>query len=125
MGTIHYLTNSTKPQLKTIMGYMGFGMQSWISKLKPRKFLGRRSKPDGGGGEKIITRDIEDYYTLKNSSLSNLLKKKYKGIYKTRLHRRLLRERHKQNIYLWLSFFIALIITISLLYYLSTIFDWF
>jgi hypothetical protein len=109
------------------MGYMGFGMQSWISRMKPRKFLDRkRLKPDGGGGEKrIVSRDIEDYYTLKKNSLKNLLKKEYKGAYKNRLRLQLSKERHRQNMYLWLSFFIALIITISLLYYLSTLFDWF
>ncbi len=107
------------------MGYMGIGMQSWISKMKPRKFLDRRSKPDGGGGEKLATRDIEDYYTLEKRSLKNLLKKQYGGKYKRQLHKQLQKESHKQNIYLVLSFAIALIIIVLLILYFSSIFNWF
>ena len=40
------------------------------------------SKPDGGGGESIVKRDINDYYNLKPHKLEGLLQKKYSSGYR-------------------------------------------
>lgn len=107
------------------MGYMGFGMQRWISNMKPRKFLGKRNKPDGGGNENIAGRDIKDYYQLKPNKLNRLLQKKYSGKYREKLSEELNKESKKQNIYYMLSLIIALVVVFVLLSYLAKIFQWF
>jgi len=96
------------------MGYMGLGMQRWISTMKPRKFLGKRSKPDGGGVENHFTRDINDYYHLKAAKLDNLAKKEYSGKYRLKLTKQLKVENRKQVAY----FIVSLIISIILLYFM-------
>ena len=107
------------------MGYMGMGMQSWISKMKPRKFFGGRSKPDGGGGENLSGIDMKNYYHLKSNKLTKLLQKKYSPNYRNKLRKELKEEHHKQEIYFWISFIIVLVLFIALIIYLAKLFEWF
>ena len=71
------------------MGYMGIGMQGWISKMKPRKYFGGRSKPDGGGGENLSGIDMKNYYHYKTNKLERLLQKKYSPGYQKKLRKEL------------------------------------
>ena len=57
------------------MGYNGMGYQRWIATMKPRKFLSKRSKPDGGGGDARHTPDIGDYYHIDKRDFSWLRQK--------------------------------------------------
>lgn len=107
------------------MGYMGFGMQSWIYKMKPRKFLGKRNKPDGGGVENIAGRDIKDYYHLKPNKLTQLLQKKYSAKYREKLGAQIKEEKQKQKYYFVFSFIIALALLFLLFSYLAKAFHWF
>lgn len=107
------------------MGYMGLGMQRWISNMKPRKFLGKRNKPDGGGGENPSGLDIKSYYHLKPNKLTHLLKKNYSSKYKEKLTFQIQEENRKQKIYYIFSFIIALTLVFILLSYLAKAFEWF
>ena len=107
------------------MGYMGFGMQRWISNMKPRKFLGKRNKPDGGGNENIAGRDIKDYYHLKPNKLTRLLQKTYPTKYRKKLTAQIKKENRKQKFYFTISFIIALPLVFVLLSYLAKAFHLF
>ena len=100
-------------------------MQRWISNMKPRKFLGGRSKPDGGGGEALPSRDLSDLYFLKPNKLNNLLQKKYSNRYRINLIKQLATQNRIQKLYVILSFVIALVAVILLLGYLAKIFELF
>lgn len=93
------------------MGYSGLGMQRWISTMKPRKFLGKRSKPDGGGGSAPMDINASSFYFLKKRKLNRLAKKKYSEKYKQELNLQLKRDRQK----LIISYVISILITASLL----------
>ena len=107
------------------MGYMGIGMQSWISKMKPKKYFGGRSKPDGGGGENLSGIDMKNYYHYKSNKLTKLLQKEYSPDYRKKLRKELKKENQKQAIYFIISVVIVIAIFVSLLFYLSKIFEWF
>lgn len=107
------------------MGYMGLGMQRWISTMKPRKFLGKRSKPDGGGMDSHFNRDINDFYHLNPVKLDNLAKKKYSGKYRLKLAKQLKAENRKQFIYFIVSLIISLILLYFIVLFLRNNFDWF
>jgi hypothetical protein len=74
------------------MGYNGMGFQRWIATMKPRKFMGKRSKPDCGGVENNAVNHISGYYHLKSAKLDNLLKRKYPAAYKLKLQNELKRK---------------------------------
>jgi len=93
---------------------MGLGMQSWISKMKPRKFLGKRSKADGGGASNNSKFEIEDVYRLPPLKLNWLLQKKYPDNYRKKLNKQIDKEKRKQPVYFLLSFIIALVLLIFL-----------
>lgn len=107
------------------MGYNGMGYQRWIATLKPRKFLAKRSKPDGGGMNNISGRDINDYYHLNPRKLENLLKKKFSLTYRKQLDSQIKEESHKQFIFSIFSLTIAVIIVIAMLVFLMSKFDLF
>ena len=86
------------------MGYSGLGMQRWISTLKPRKFMAKRSKPDGGGVDGVNGPSINDYYHLKPNKLDNLLKKKFSPAYRKKLESEIREENHKQFILILLVY---------------------
>ena len=107
------------------MGYMGIGMQSWITRMKPKKYFGGRSKPDGGGGENLSGIDMKNYYHYKSNNLERLLQKKYSPNYRKKLRKELKEENQKQAIYLWISVAVVIVIFVSLLFYLAKKFEWF
>ncbi len=89
------------------MGYHGMGMQRWITTMKPKKFLGKKSKTDGGGGGNINDRSATEYYHLKNRKLDNLQKKKYPREYKAKLRLQLIRENRARLAYFFVSIVIS------------------
>ena len=102
---------------------MGFGMQKWLYTMKPRKFMGKRTKSDGGGVEGNYGPNISDYYHLKSNKLENLLKKKFSAVYRKKLESEIKEENRKQIIFNIISLFIAIILIIALLAFLSVKFD--
>ena len=107
------------------MGYNGMGYQRWIATLKPRKFLAKRSKPDGGGMNNISGRDINDYYHLKPNKLENLIKKKFSPAYRKQLESKINEESQKQIILNIFSLTTAIILVIAFLIFLMSKFDLF
>ncbi|QGY43299.1 hypothetical protein GM418_06385 [Maribellus comscasis] len=99
------------------MGYNGLGMQRWISTMKPRKFLSKRSKPDGGGMEHLSNQEIEAYFHLKKNKLDKLLKKKYSLQYKEKLKRQISDEHRRNTIFTLLSIIISFGILLLLFFY--------
>lgn len=107
------------------MGYMGFGTQRWISTLKPRKFLGKRSKPDGGGVDAEHRRDLSTYYHLEKNDLKNLGRIKYTPKFRRKLRSQIRNEKKKQTLYMVLAFSIATTMLVLLFSYLNDKFTWF
>ena len=99
------------------MGYCGLGMQRWISNMKPRKFLSKRSKPDGGGMEHISNQSIEDFFHLKKNNLENLLKKKYSLQYQEKLKKQIISEHRRNIIFTLLSIIISVVIFLALFFF--------
>jgi len=52
------------------------GYQRWIATMKPMRFLGKRSNPDGGS-EAPRSKKVEDYYHLGKRNFNWLRQKKY------------------------------------------------
>ena len=107
------------------MGYNGMGFQRWIVTMKPRKFLGKRSKPDGGGGEPGRQKDIRDYYNLNENKLENVIARKYSAEYKKRLNKWLDQENETQFRYKIISILISLVLVALIFWYFAINFDWF
>lgn len=88
--------------------------------MKPRKFLGKLSKPDGGGVDagSYMRMEVADYYHIegKGKLQSDLEQKKYTKDYKIKLLRQLKTEKRKQliifvSIAIVVIFFILFLIT--------------
>ena len=107
------------------MGYHGLGLQRWIFTMKPRKFLGKRSKPDGGGGKNHAGQDISNYFHVDKKELENLLQLPYPPRYKSELLNRLIKDRKRERIFTIACFLLASIITSCILIYLLRLFEWF
>ena len=107
------------------MGYNGLGMQRWISNMKPRKFLSKRSKPDGGGGDARHTQDIGDYYHINKRDFSRLSQKQYSESDKAKIRAKLLNQKHMQNIGFGIGLVIILIMVVLLFHYFNTKLNWF
>lgn len=107
------------------MGYNGMGYQRWIATLKPRKFLSKRSKPDGGGMDKMFQQDINYYYHFNSNSLQNLKNIKISHKYRKQLDNEIKTERRKTYLFNTISLVIALAVCISVLIYLLKSFEWF
>lgn len=101
------------------MGYNGFGMQRWIYTMKPRKFFGKRNKPDGNGQENISGHEIMDYFHLKPNKLENLRRRKFSPEYREKLGKQLEADKRKQNFFTALSIVISVAILIGLYLYIS------
>ena len=110
---------------KNDMGYMGFGLQRWITTLKPRRYFGKRNNPNIEHLENIAGHDILDYYHLKPNKLENLLQKKFLLKDREKLKNDLVQENKKQKLYAWIIIVIALTVISSLLFYFSNKFNWF
>lgn len=102
------------------MGYNGLGMQRWISTMKPRKYLGRRSKPDGGGGAASVGPEVSSYYHFKKRNLSYLKSKRYSEGYKNLLQSQLELARKKDNRMIIISVLIGLVIILLLFVYFNS-----
>lgn len=107
------------------MGYHGMGMQRWITTMKPKKFLGKKSKTDGGGGGNINNRSATEYYHLENRKLDNLQKKKYPREYKAKLRLQLIRENRGRYILLVVSLVVAVLALWLFVNYLNYKLHWF
>jgi hypothetical protein len=108
------------------MGYNGMGYQRWIATMKPRKFLGKRSKPDGGGGESVLKRDIRDYYHLnKGNNLLNVRKRAYPEGFKRKLNHDQEYENQKQVQFKFISLLISIVVVFLIFWYLNTKLGWF
>ena len=51
------------------MGYNGIGYQRWIANIKPKKFLQKRSKPDGVGIKNDTGTEVRNYFHLYRNML--------------------------------------------------------
>lgn len=98
------------------MGYCGLGMQRWISTMKPRKYLGGRSKPDGGGTAPSASADVKNFYHIKNRNFSVLKSKIFSAKYKQQLETEL--ETEKRNNYFKIGASVVLGLAIVILIYL-------
>ncbi|WP_372651104.1 hypothetical protein [Draconibacterium sp.] len=107
------------------MGYNGLGMQRWISTMKPRKYLGRRSKPDGGGGAASIGPEVNSYYHIKKRDFTFLKNKTYSDSYKKELRSKLKDETKINNRKIMMSFAIGLVIVFLIFVYFNDHFDLF
>ncbi|WP_297088581.1 hypothetical protein [uncultured Draconibacterium sp.] len=107
------------------MGYNGLGMQRWISTMKPRKYLGKRSKPDGGGGEPSSGPGVSSYYHIKKREFSILKSKTYTERYKQKLQSELLEERKSGYRTIVLSIITGLLIVVLLFVYFNPKLNWF
>lgn len=107
------------------MGYMGFGMQKWIYTMKPRKFLGKRNKPNGESQSSFAEHKIIDYYHIKPNRLENLRLIKYPFKYREKLRIQMKEEGSKQRIFSIISLIISLLVLISIIIYFSKTFELF
>lgn len=107
------------------MGYNGMGYQRWIATMKPRKFLGKRTKPDGGGGDAPRSQSVESLYHYGKQDLSYLQQKKYTEINRRKLLAKLLKERHRQNIFLAVGLVLVFILVAYIFIYLNHKLGWF
>ena len=103
------------------MGYNGMGYQRWIATMKPREFLGKRSKPDGGGMKSEFSTDIVSFYKLKKRSLTNLGTKKYSARYKEKLRNELQNENRKNTGLYLLSVIVGIGLLILLVAYINSV----
>lgn len=101
------------------MGYNGLGMQRWISTMKPRKYLGKRSKPDGGGGSPSAGTEVSSYYHIKKRDFSFLKNKTYSDGYKKELQSKLKADKRNNNRKIILSVGIGLVITLLVIAYFN------
>ena len=101
------------------MGYNGLGMQRWISTMKPRKYLGKRSKPDGGGGSPSAGPEVSSYYNIKKRNFSILKSKTFSDSYKKQLRSELEEETRNDNRKIILSIIAGLIIILLLFVYFN------
>ncbi|MDX8338329.1 hypothetical protein SLH46_03975 [Draconibacterium sp. IB214405] len=101
------------------MGYNGLGMQRWISTMKPRKYLGKRSKPDGGGGAPSAGPEVSSYYHIKKRNFSVLKSKTYTESYKKQLRSKLAEDKRNSNWKIVISIAIGLVIILLLFVYFN------
>jgi len=107
------------------MGYMGFGMQSWISNAKPKPFFGRRNNPGTEHPENISGHDISNLYHLKQNKLENLSQKKPSSQYMQILRKRIRNENRRQRVYGLVIMVFSISILVLTFVYLSHRFDLF
>ncbi len=107
------------------MGYNGLGMQRWISTMKPRKFLGKRSKPDGGGGDAPAGSKVSSFYHIKKRNFDKLKSKKYSKAYRQQLKEELDDENKKSYQNMTASIVIAIIFVLLIIAYFNSKLNWF
>lgn len=107
------------------MGYMGFGMQSWISNMKPRPFFGRRERPGYEHANDFKGHDTQNLYHLKQNKLENLSQKKPSSQYMQILRKRIRNENRRQRVYGLVIMVFSISILVLTFVYLSHRFDLF
>lgn len=105
------------------MGYSGLGMQRWISTLKPREFLGKRSKPDGGGVNNARKSIVNDFYRFNPKRIKTSRKRIYTKAYKTKLNSELKTENRRQTILAFIGVTVISIIITAVIIYLNAEFN--
>lgn len=107
------------------MGYMGFGMQSWISNAKPKPFFGRRNDPGTGHPENISGHHISNLYHLKQNKLENLIQKKPTANFLHTLRMQIIEENKRQRVNGLVIVVFSITILAIIFVYLSQRFDLF
>ncbi|HKJ78751.1 MAG TPA: hypothetical protein VKA10_04425 [Prolixibacteraceae bacterium] len=93
--------------------------------MKPKKFLQKRSKPDGGGMKNDSGAEIRNYFHLKKNNLSNLLQKKFSEEYRSVLNASFRKERKRNLTVNIISIFISLLLLISTFLFHALKMGWF
>lgn len=101
------------------MGYNGMGYQRWIATMKPKKFLQKRSKPDGGGMKNDTGTEIRDHFHLHKNNLENLLQKKYSISYKLALDKKFRSENKRNRLVNIVSLVISVVILAAIFFYIA------
>lgn len=104
---------------------MGFGMQPWISNMKPRPFFGRREKPGSEHVNDFKGHDTQNLYHLNQNKLENLNQKKPGVNYLHKLRTQIKKENRRQRVYGWVIFVFSLSVLAASIIYLSKRFDLF
>jgi len=107
------------------MGYMGFGMQSWITNMKPKPFFGRRDRPGSEHTEKYAGQNIQDFYHLNQNKLENLAQKKPSLKYMKTLRTQIREEKNKQMIRGLIIIAFSLLVIVVTINYLNKRIDLF
>ena len=105
------------------MGYSGLGMQRWISSLKPRDFLKKRSNPDSEGASSTRRSNIHDFYHYTSKKMASSHKGVYTKAYKAKLNSELKTENRKENILAYVGVTIVSILITTILIYLDAAFN--
>ena len=99
------------------MGYMGFGMQRWITTYKPKPWMGRRKRPGSEFSAEFADRELEGIYHLEKNSLENLRRKKPTKKYLNALRSNLIRENQRKIVRATIIIsVIVLIIVVAIIY---------
>ena len=104
---------------------MGFGLQSWISNMKPRPFFGRRDRPGSEHAEDFAGHDTQALYHLKQNKLENLNQKKPTANYLKSLRMQIKEESRRQRVYGLVILVFSISILVLTFVYLSQRFDLF
>ena len=107
------------------MGYNGMGYQRWIATMKPRKYLSKRSKPDGGGGEARRSQNIGEFYHIRKRDFSTLGQKEYSESDRKRIRAKMINQKHIQNIGFAIGLLIVVILVALIFHYFNTKLNWF
>lgn len=104
---------------------MGFGMQSWISNMKPRPYFGRRVRPGSEHVNDFTDHDLSNLYHLNHNNLDKISQKKPTFNYLKNLRKENRFEQRKQMIIGLLIIAVSLAVIIAVFTFLSQRFDLF
>lgn len=107
------------------MGYNGMGYQRWIATMKPKKFLQKRSKPDGGGMKNDSGTEIRNYFHVQKNNLENLVQRKYSESYKSAVNQKFQTEKRRDLLINLISLIISIIIIAAVFFYMASKMGWF
>ncbi len=107
------------------MGYMGFGMQRWITTYKPKPWFGRRKRPGSEFSAEFSDREFTETFHLEKNSLENLRKKKPTKKYLNTLRSRMKKEDRKKMILASIIIFLIVLLFVVAIIYIENKFDLF
>ncbi len=107
------------------MGYMGFGMQRWITNMKPRPFFGRRERPGSEHVNDFKGHDTQNLYHLNHNKLETLNQKKPTTNYLKLLREQIKEENSRQRVYGLVIIIFSISVLVVTFVYLSQRFDLF